>query len=72
MEVITGLRYLARMDGAWILSLSGLVSILVGIILLLRSHAGAFAQVWIIGVYGVIAGVLLGIFGLKAKDPTPQ
>jgi uncharacterized membrane protein HdeD (DUF308 family) len=66
-EVITGLRYQGIVEKGWMLSLAGAVSVLAGIVLLLRYSVGALGQAWIIGAYGVIVGIVLVIFGLKAR-----
>ena len=49
------------------LALSGLLSVLFGALLLYNPVGGALAVVWLIGVYSVVFGVLLLIFGVKLR-----
>jgi uncharacterized membrane protein HdeD (DUF308 family) len=53
--------------GEWILGLNGLVSILVGVILILRPEAGVLAVAWLIGILAVIVGIFQVLLGLKFR-----
>jgi uncharacterized membrane protein HdeD (DUF308 family) len=47
------------------LGLSGLISILVGLILIFRPGAGVLAVAWLIGLYAIILGIFQLLLGLK-------
>jgi len=48
--------------GKWLLLLSGILSVIIGLILLTRPGAGLLAVLWLIGIYAIIAGfTLLGL-----------
>jgi uncharacterized membrane protein HdeD (DUF308 family) len=49
----------ARVGGHWLLVLTGLASMVTGVLILLRPTVGAFALAVVIGVYAIIAGVLM-------------
>jgi len=51
----------------WILALTGIISILIGIILFTNPGAGALAVVWMIGIYAVIFGALMTFLGFKFR-----
>jgi uncharacterized membrane protein HdeD (DUF308 family) len=54
--------------GEWLLGLNGLVSILVGVILILRPGTGVLAMAWLIGILAVIVGILQLLLGLKLRN----
>jgi uncharacterized membrane protein HdeD (DUF308 family) len=52
-------------DSRWLLGLAGMLSVILGILLLAGPVAGAVALVWAIGVYAIIFGVALFALGLR-------
>jgi uncharacterized membrane protein HdeD (DUF308 family) len=48
-----------RVRGQWLLLLTGVASIVAGVLILLRPTIGAVALAVVIGVYAIVAGVLL-------------
>ena len=60
--VLTGLADLwlaTRQHGGWSLALVGAVSIVAGLLILIRPAAGALVIAWAIGLYAIISGILL-------------
>jgi uncharacterized membrane protein HdeD (DUF308 family) len=55
-----------ELDHRWLLGLTGLVSLVFGVLLLANPMAGSVAVVWVIGVYAVVFGVMLVVVGLRA------
>jgi len=53
-------------DHRWLLGLTGVVSILFGVLLIAQPGAGALALVWAVGVYAVVFGAMLIVVGLRA------
>jgi uncharacterized membrane protein HdeD (DUF308 family) len=66
-KIITAFRIRREVKGEWILGLNGLVSILVGVILILRPEAGVLAVAWLIGILAVIVGIFQLLLGLKFR-----
>jgi uncharacterized membrane protein HdeD (DUF308 family) len=66
-RTITGFRIRAEVKGEWVLALSGLVSILMGLILILRPEAGILGVAWVIGIFAIALGILLITLGLKFR-----
>jgi uncharacterized membrane protein HdeD (DUF308 family) len=53
------------LDHRWLLGITGIISALFGIFLLVQPFAGALALVWAVGVYAVVFGVMLVGVGLR-------
>lgn len=57
MQVWGAIRLRKEIEGEWLLGLSGSLSILLGVVLLLQPAAGALAVVWWIGAFAVLMGI---------------
>jgi len=66
-DLIAATRLHRRMRNAWMLVLTGVLSVLFGIFVLLFPGAGALALVWLIGVYALFTGALLVVLGITAR-----
>ncbi|WP_345815199.1 DUF308 domain-containing protein [Paraburkholderia sp. PREW-6R] len=66
-DLISAARLHGRLRNAWMLVLTGVVSLLFGIFVLLFPGAGALALVWVIGVYALFTGALLFVLGITAR-----
>jgi uncharacterized membrane protein HdeD (DUF308 family) len=71
-EVIAAIQLWNELDDAWLLVLSGVVSIAFGAAVLFMPGAGALALVWLIGAYAILFGLILVVlsFRLKALNGT--
>jgi uncharacterized membrane protein HdeD (DUF308 family) len=58
-EIVAAVRLRKEIEGEWMLGLSGALSVLWGILLAAWPGAGLAAIVWLIGVYAIIAGIVL-------------
>ncbi len=58
LQVIGAIRLRKEIDNEWLLILSGVISVLFGVGVVVQPGAGALALVWVIGAYAIIAGVL--------------
>jgi uncharacterized membrane protein HdeD (DUF308 family) len=56
-----------RKADRWLLVLSGLISVTLGVLILAWPAAGAIAIVWLIGIYAIIFGVLLVAVGFNVR-----
>jgi len=67
LEIAAAVQLRKQLKGEWALGLTGVLSILIGFILVANPGAGAVALVWLIGIYAILFGVLLTVLGFKAK-----
>ena len=67
LEIWAAVQLRKEIRGEWILALTGIISILIGIILFTNPGAGALAVVWMIGIYAIIFGALLTFLGFKFR-----
>ena len=67
LEIAAAVQLRKQLKGEWALGLTGVLSILIGFILVANPGAGAVALVWLIGIYAIIFGILLTVLGFKAK-----
>jgi uncharacterized membrane protein HdeD (DUF308 family) len=66
-KTITAIRIRNEVKGEWVLGLSGSISILVGLILILRPGAGILAVAWLVGIFAIILGTCLTLLGMKFR-----
>ena len=59
LKILAALRLRAEIDNEWSLGLSGLGSVVFGLLLAVWPGAGLVAVVWLIGAYSVMFGLLL-------------
>ncbi|CAD5107037.1 HdeD family acid-resistance protein [Zestomonas carbonaria] len=67
LQIVAALRVRQLLDNEWWLGLSGAVSLLFGLFLLIFPGAGALAMVWLIGAYAVFFGVLLVMLAWRLR-----
>jgi uncharacterized membrane protein HdeD (DUF308 family) len=67
-EIIGAIRLRKEIEGEWFLLLSGLLSVLFGIALVIWPVAGLVAVTWMIGAYAIIFGVLLMVLGFRLRN----
>ena len=67
LEVVAAVRRRRVISNEWLLILSGALSVLFGLVLMLMPVAGALAVVWLIGVYAIAFGLLLVALALRLR-----
>jgi len=67
IEIAAAVQLRKHISGEWLLGMAGLLSILIGLLLITNPTSGALAVVWLIGLYALIFGGLLIFLGLKVK-----
>jgi|ERR1700752_230351 len=66
-EIVTAISLRKEITDEWFLILSGILSIVFGLVLFARPGAGALALIWVIGAYALLIGLLLIILAFKVK-----
>jgi uncharacterized membrane protein HdeD (DUF308 family) len=67
-EILAAIRLRREITGEWLLALSGIASVLFGLLLVILPGAGALAVVWLIGIYALIFGVLLIVLAFRLRS----
>jgi uncharacterized membrane protein HdeD (DUF308 family) len=60
-----------EIEGEWLLVLSGTLSVLIGVFMVLQPGAGALALVWLIGAYAMVFGITLAALAFRLKKFAP-
>jgi uncharacterized membrane protein HdeD (DUF308 family) len=73
LEIAAAIRLRKVIEGEWLLALSGIASVLLGMLLFVFPGPGALAVVLWIGAYALVSGVLLIVLAFRlrswARDP---
>jgi len=67
LEIVTAVRFRKIVQGEFLLILTGLISILLGVVLALMPLAGLLAWVYLIGAYAIVFGALLIGFAFRLR-----
>src|SRR5262249_30335380 len=71
-QIVAAIRLRKVLEREWLLALSGVLSVIFGVLMLWNPGAGALAVVWVIASYAIVFGVLLIALGLKLKGRSPS
>lgn len=67
-ELAAAVRLRKEINDEWLLVVTGVASVLAGVILLLRPRAGVIAVTWLIGAYAIAFGALLVALSLRLRS----
>jgi uncharacterized membrane protein HdeD (DUF308 family) len=70
LELAAAVRLRKHITGEWLLALSGIASMLFGVLAIILPLAGALAIALYIGIYAFVFGVLLVTLGFKLRSWT--
>ena len=66
-EIIAAVHLRKELENEWLLGLSGLLSVGLGVLLIVAPGAGALALLWWIGGFAIVVGILMIVLGLRLK-----
>ncbi len=70
LELAAAIRLRREITNEWALGLSGVVSILLGVIMIISPGAGLVGLVWAIALYAILFGILMIILAVRANRMT--
>lgn len=68
LEMITALQLRQAIENEWLPAVTGLVSLIFGVMLIIWPVAEALAILWLIAAYAIVFGILLLILGFKLRS----
>jgi len=66
-QIIGAIRLRKEIDNEWLIGLSGALSVLFGVVLLVAPGAGILGLIWVIASYAIVFGIMLVMEAFKLK-----
>ena len=67
VEIVSAVQLRREIADEWLLGLGGLLSIVLGVILIVRPEFGRVTTTYVLGTYGLVFGVVLVMLGLRLR-----
>lgn len=67
LQIVGAIRLRKEIDNEWLLIASGALSVLFGLVVMVRPGAGALALLYVIGAYAIAYGILLSWLALRLR-----
>ncbi len=67
LEIVAGIRLRKTAANEWMFIVSGVLSVLFGVLLFIRPGAGALALIWLIGIMAIVYGISLVVLSFRVK-----
>ena len=67
-EIVAAIRMRAVIDNEWFYILSGIASVVFGVLALIYPNSGALSIIWMIGLYALVAGGMLVGFAFRVRN----
>jgi uncharacterized membrane protein HdeD (DUF308 family) len=72
VEIVSAVRLRREIEDEWLLGLSGVLSVILGVILIVRPQFGQVTTTYVLGTYGLLFGVVLVVLGLRLRGLKPE
>lgn len=67
VHIVAGVKMRHEFPGEWMLILSGILTTVFGVLMVLLPWAGLLSLIWLIGAYSLFFGLLLLFFGFRLR-----
>jgi uncharacterized membrane protein HdeD (DUF308 family) len=68
LEIVTAIELRKEIHGEWLLVLSGVLSVIVGVAMIFLPGTGALALVWLIASYATALGILMLVLAFRLRS----
>lgn len=68
IEIAAAFTFPVRDWPVWVLGLGGIISIVIGVLLISFPSSGIVGLAWLVGIYALVVGALLSVVGLKMRS----
>lgn len=72
LEVLSAVRLRREIEDEWLLGIGGVMSVILGAILIARPRFGEVTTTYVLGTYGIVFGVVLVLLGLRLRGLKPE
>jgi uncharacterized membrane protein HdeD (DUF308 family) len=72
VEIVSAVHLRREIEDEWLLGLSGVLSVVLGAILIVRPQFGQVTTTYVLGTYGLIFGTVLVGLGLRLRRLKPE
>jgi uncharacterized membrane protein HdeD (DUF308 family) len=70
-EIVAGIHLRKVIDNEWMFIVSGILSVIFGVLLLVWPGAGMLSLVWLIGIFAVLYGIAMIALSIRVKNFSP-
>jgi len=70
-QIAAAIRLRKEISNEWLMILSGVLSVVFGVLMIINPGAGAMAVLWVIGVFAIAYGVMLVGLALRLRKHAP-
>jgi uncharacterized membrane protein HdeD (DUF308 family) len=72
LQIVAAFNLRREIRNEWWLLIGGILSIIAGIILIVRPGVGALALIWVIGIYAIVYGIAQLVLGFRLRSMTAR
>jgi uncharacterized membrane protein HdeD (DUF308 family) len=66
-EIVVAIKLRQQVSNEWVLILSGVLSVVFGVLVIAMPNAGALSIIWLIGIYAILSGIMMLTVAFKLK-----